>query len=322
MTQAERAKLSGLRIAFFGLGGSFSRLPLEALLRAGVNLRAVVEPAGSGETDGYPFMQVRASSWATSGAARRGLPMAGGGTGRGLRQIAAAADAPVYRVSRLSDARTIGALAACELDAFCVSCFTRRLPPALLALPRLGALNAHPSFLPANRGPDPLFWTFHSGVRETGVTVHLMDAALDSGAILAQAHEVVGEGETEGALEARLAMRAGALFIEALAGLRDGTLVPAPQDQTRASYYSWPEAGDYLIPATWDARRAWAFARGVIGRGQPMTLIARDGTRFLLIEPLGYTSGEPRAGAWRLDGDRLEMACADGVLVSRAERLG
>src|SRR5487761_2671099 len=44
------ASLSGVRLLFFGVGGVFSRLPLEALLRAGADLRAVVTPAQPGAT--------------------------------------------------------------------------------------------------------------------------------------------------------------------------------------------------------------------------------------------------------------------------------
>src|SRR5512146_2707564 len=41
----EGAALGGLRVVFFGMGGVFSRAPLEALLQAGADVRAVVEPA-------------------------------------------------------------------------------------------------------------------------------------------------------------------------------------------------------------------------------------------------------------------------------------
>ena len=321
MNQNDLRPLSGLRVVFFGMGGVFSRRPLEALLNAGIDLRAVVEPADESQRGGEPFARIEPSRWASGAAARRGLAMAGGGTGRSLREIAAAANAPVCRVARLDDARTLEMLAILQPDAFCVACFTRRLPDRLLALPLLGALNAHPSLLPDNRGPDPLFWTFHSGARQTGVTIHLMDAALDSGPVLAQRGEPVSDGESEAALEARLATSAGALFIEALVGLRAGTRQPAPQDEALATYRPWPSADDYAISADWEERRAWVFARGMIGRGQPIILTARDGARFHLIEPLGYTFGAALTGAWRLEGERLELALADGVFTCLASPL-
>ena len=315
------ARLDGLRVVFFGMGGIFSRQPLEALLRAGADLRAVVTPAQSGlalvgaETDA-PFTRLDPSP---RRATLRALPLAGApAPTRSLRDLAAEADAPLLSVARLADPHTLEALAGFAPDAICVACFTQRLPPTLLAMPRLGCLNAHPSLLPDNRGPDPLFWTFHAGAAETGVTIHLMDAGFDTGPILAQSRVALAEGETEVALEARLAALAGALMARALAGLASGALVPMPQDAARATSHSWPIAEDYAISAaSWSARRAYLFARGVVGRGQPITLTASDGARFRLVEPLGYAPDAALAAPWRLEGDRLTLACASGAFTCR-----
>ncbi|HET9109745.1 MAG TPA: formyltransferase family protein [Ktedonobacterales bacterium] len=315
------SRLSGLRIVFFGMGGVFSRLPLEALLNAGANLRAVVTPAQADlalvESSGAPFVRLQPSAHR---APRRMLPLAGAmPPPKSLLDIAAERNAPLLSVARMRDPATLNAIAACEPDAICVACFTRRLPPALLALPRLGCLNAHPSLLPDNRGPDPLFWTFQAGARTSGVTIHLMDADLDTGPILAQESVDIDEGETEAALELRLASRAGTLMVNALAGLATGALTPIAQDEAHATTHPWPTAEGYTIPAgQWSARRAYTFARGVIGRSQPITLVAADGQRFVLIEPLSYDAAATPSTPWRLDGDFLALACAPGVFTCRA----
>jgi len=319
--------LTHLRVLFFGMGGVFSRAPLEALQRAGADIRAVVTPAqpglalapssATGATDA-PFIRLEPPP---RRATLRALPLAGGvAPARSLRDLAAESGAPLLSVARLADPATLNALAAFAPDAICVACFTQRLPPALLALPRLGCLNAHPSLLPDNRGPDPLFWTFHAGATETGVTIHLMDAGLDTGPILTQRRVALAEGETEDTLEARLAALAGALMVESLAGLATGALTPTPQVAARATVHSWPTADDYAIPAAqWPARRAYTFARGLVGRGQPIILTASDGARFRLIEPLGYDPQAPPATPWRLEGDHLTLACAPDAFTCRAE---
>lgn len=321
------ARLDGLRLLVFGLGGVFSRLPVETLRRAGADIRAVVTPAqpglalaanGQREHDA-PFTLLDPPP---RRAARRALPLAGATPpALTLRDLAAASDAPLLSVTRLADPATLDALAAFEPDAICVACFTRRLPPALLALPRLGCLNAHPSLLPDKRGPDPLFWTFQAGATESGVTIHLMDAGFDTGPILAQSRVALADGETEAALELRLAALAGDLMAQALAGLRSGALTPLPQDAARATAQSWPSAEDYSISAAWSARRAYTFACGVVGRGEPMAIIASDGARFRLLEPLGYDPLATLAAPWRLDGDRLTLACAPGTFVCQAAPL-
>lgn len=315
-------RLTGLRIVFFGLGGIFSRAPLTSLLRAGADIRAVVTPAQPGlgqlsapESDAAPFTRLDPPPHAST---RRTLTMAGAAAPPlSLRDLAAQAHAPLLSVSRLAHPGTVDALAAFEADALAVSCFSKRLPPSVLALPRLGCLNAHPSLLPDNRGPDPLFWTFHAGATGTGVTIHLMDEGLDSGPILTQARLPLRVGETEAKLEARLATLAGQQMAEALAGLASGALTPRPQNEAHATAHSWPSDEDYTIPASWSAQRAYTFACGVIQRGAPMTLIASDERRFRLAEPLDYDSATTPAEPWRLDGDHLTMACAPGTFTSR-----
>lgn len=316
----QAADLSGLRVVFFGLGGVFSRLPLEALLRAGADLRAVVTVAQpgmalAGAADA-PFVRLepRASR------PRRALPLAGGApVPRTLLELAAERSAPLLSVARLNDPATLAALADLAPDAICVACFTRRLPPALLALPPLGCLNAHPSLLPAHRGPDPLFWAFHAGEATTGVTIHLMNERFDAGPILAQSRVALAEGESEESLEMRLAALAGDLMARSLAGLAAGGITPLAQDEARATAEPWPAADDYLIPAAqWSAKRAYTFACGVIGRSKPITLLAAsNGARFTLREPLSYDPGATLAVPWRLDDDQLTLACAPGVFRCR-----
>lgn len=311
----QAVNLSGLRVVFFGLGGVFSRLPLEALLRADADLRAVVTVAQPGTAlagaADAPF--IRLEPRATRH--RRTLPLAGSAPApRTLLELAAEDGAPLLSIRRLNDPATVDALADLRPDAICVACFTRRLPLALLAVPPLGCLNAHPSLLPAHRGPDPLFWTFHAGETTTGVTIHRMNEQFDAGPILIQRQVALAEGESEASLETRLAALAGELMASSLAGLASGSLIPTPQDEARATAEPWPTADDFLIPAAqWSAQRAYLFACGVVGRGQPITLLATDGARFMLAEPLGYDPAATLAVPWRLESDQLTLACASGV---------
>jgi methionyl-tRNA formyltransferase len=64
--------------------------------------------------------------------------------------------------------------------------FTWLLPPEVLAVPRLGVVNSHPSLLPRHRGPFPFAWAIRENDPELSLTVHLMDATFDTGPILAQ----------------------------------------------------------------------------------------------------------------------------------------
>jgi methionyl-tRNA formyltransferase len=61
------------------------------------------------------------------------------------------------------------------------------MPQEALDVPKLGAINVHPSKLPLYRGPIPLPWAVRNGETEIALTVHRMEAEFDTGAILAQA---------------------------------------------------------------------------------------------------------------------------------------
>jgi methionyl-tRNA formyltransferase len=76
------------------------------------------------------------------------------------------------------------ALAALEPDLLVSWFWTRKLPQAWLAEPRLGAIGVHPSILPRHRGPNPYFWSIDAGDSETGVTLHRLEAEYDTGNIL------------------------------------------------------------------------------------------------------------------------------------------
>lgn len=59
------------------------------------------------------------------------------------------------------------------------------LKPDVLELFPGRAINLHISYLPWNRGADPNFWSFVDGSPK-GVTIHHLDAGVDTGDIIAQ----------------------------------------------------------------------------------------------------------------------------------------
>ncbi|TAM73551.1 methionyl-tRNA formyltransferase [bacterium] len=115
-----------------------------------------------------------------------------------------------------ADARTL------DPDAFAVASYGRILPAGLLAVPPRGAFNIHPSLLPLYRGATPLQSVLLDGAHETGVTIFLMDAGMDTGEIVVQERTPIAPDEDYGALHDRLAARGAALLLEALAMARDG----------------------------------------------------------------------------------------------------
>jgi methionyl-tRNA formyltransferase len=113
--------------------------------------------------------------------------------------------------------------------------YGRIIPPAVLDLPRHGALNLHPSLLPRHRGAVPVPAAILAGDAETGVTLMRMDEGLDTGPILAQRSVVLDGSEVTPELEARLAGMAADLLLEVLPDWLAGTLQARSQPETGAT---------------------------------------------------------------------------------------
>ncbi len=120
--------------------------------------------------------------------------------------------------------------AGASYDLFALASYGRILPQALLDLPRLGALNVHPSLLPKYRGATPIQSALRNGDTETGVSVMLMDAGMDTGEIVLQERVTIDPGDDYGALHDRLALYGGELLGEALDLAATNALSHRPQE--------------------------------------------------------------------------------------------
>jgi len=197
-------------------------------------------------------------------------------------------------------------------DVACIACFDRLIREPLLSLPRLGFLNVHPSLLPAYRGPAPLFWTFRDGVRETGVTVHRVDAGMDTGPILAQAPLALADGLTGPEADHLAAALGGELLVQALDGLAAGALVSRPQPAVGWSN-PLPGAEDFRLDPAWSARRAFNFMRGAAEWGIAFT-VDLDGRTLALTCGLAYNESERQSAPVIRDGNTVSVQFAPGVL--------
>jgi phosphoribosylglycinamide formyltransferase-1 len=107
--------------------------------------------------------------------------------------------------TRLEDERPwVDALRGRGVHVVLLAGFMRRLHDVFLGAYRDRMLNIHPSLLPAFPGLDAIRRAWEHGARVTGCTVHLVDDALDGGAIVAQSAVEVCEDDTLEQLEARV----------------------------------------------------------------------------------------------------------------------
>ncbi len=180
-----------------------------------------------------------------------------------VKQLALSQDIPVWQPGSLKRQENIDALAAYQADLCIVAAFGQILPQAVLDLPRFGMLNIHASLLPKYRGVSPISEAILQGDTETGVTIMLIDAGVDTGPILLQSAIPIAEDDTTGSLTSKLAVLGANAIIQALPLWVQGKIKPQPQDDRFASHTRMlrKEDGkiDWSRPAVVLARTVRAF---------------------------------------------------------------
>jgi len=170
-----------------------------------------------------------------------------------VKQLALKFGLPVLQPVSLKDPTFWSQIKVFPADLYVVVAF-RILPPELIAIPRLGAINLHASLLPKYRGAAPINWAIINGETETGVTVFQIKPQVDTGDILLQAKTPIDLKDTYGTVASRLSQTGARLVLEAIDGLEAGTLKGLSQDNALATPAPkiFPELGeiDWQKPAT------------------------------------------------------------------------
>jgi phosphoribosylglycinamide formyltransferase 1 len=120
------------------------------------------------------------------------------------------------------DAAIVEQLRVRDVGLVCLAGYTRRVGAALLDAFPNAVLNIHPSLLPSFPGLDAHRQALEHGVRVTGATVHVVNAALDNGPIVLQAAVPVLADDTADTLAARILMEEHRIYPQAIRLVLDG----------------------------------------------------------------------------------------------------
>lgn len=103
-----------------------------------------------------------------------------------------------------------------KVDIVCLAGFMRLVKePLLRAFPNR-ILNIHPALLPNFPGVEAWKQALEAGAKQTGCTVHYVDAGMDTGEILMQAYVPVLPGDTPESLHARIQVQEHILYPAAI----------------------------------------------------------------------------------------------------------
>ena len=221
---------------------------------------------------------------------------------------------PVYKPVTLRDAVSREPLIAAEPDLFVVAAFGLIFRQRTLDIPRLGSINVHPSLLPKYRGASPIVAAIASGDRETGVALMVMDAGIDTGAVVSQEQALIADDDTSESLGARLARMGAELAVRDIPRWVSGELIATPQQGSQASltrtltkadgWIDWTRPAADIerhVRAMWPWPRAWTTIHG-----SPIQI---HGAKVAAVE-----NGDHEPGAVVSARRQLIVGCGDDAL--------
>lgn len=194
-------------------------------------------------------------------------------------------------------------------DLFVVVAF-KILPPEVLAIPRLGAVNIHASLLPKYRGAAPIHHAVMAGETETGCTIFKLDAGVDTGGILSQESTPIGPDETTGEVYARLSMLGAQMLVPAVDLLASGNYKLHKQDDAQATKAPKLRPEDQWIDLGRNSLQAHNHIRGM--NPFPGAWLYLDGQRFRIHRTKDAPGIQAKEGEIvRIDGG-VFLGCRQG----------
>ncbi|WP_035452884.1 methionyl-tRNA formyltransferase [Alicyclobacillus herbarius] len=283
--------MSVARVVFFGTP-QFAVPSLLALVRAGHDVSLVIT---------QPDRPVGRKRVLTSPA---------------VKQTALELGLRILQPERVRAEEVLQQVAACAPDVLVTAAYGQILPERLLALARMGCLNVHASLLPRWRGAAPLQRAMMAGDTKTGVTLMEMVKELDAGPIVAVRETAIGENETWGALEARIAQLGAELLVEVLPRYLAGAIQPMAQPSEGVTYAERIVRRDEWID--WN-QPAWSVHNRIRALSPaPGATCTWNGRPFKVLEtrwPIeSCMTGDGEPGDVRVVAGTVSVRCADGWL--------
>lgn len=286
-----------MRTAFFGYG-DLGIAGLDTLLAAGAAVCVVVIPGNRSDADVASLREE---------AQRRGIPVL-------VQPPRHQADAFVDTLRRLAP------------DLIVIWSYSMILPPAVIGLPRLGAVNLHGGLLPQYRGAHVTQWAIINGEREFGVTLHYVDEAIDTGPVVAEQRFALYDDDDALTVKRKMKDAGSTLLRTWWPRLLDRTAPRVPQTDAGARY--WP------LRTPEDGRITWGLSADTICRhvralaaNWPGAFVDVEARRIAVRRAVALPGAAPDATPGEVlsanaDGVRVATGDGDLLILAAEERQG
>jgi len=196
-------------------------------------------------------------------------------------RLCAAHAVPVHETSHINAPETVALLRNAELDILIVLGWSQILDAAVLNAARFGAIGAHASLLPHNRGSAPVNWAIINGEVETGNTFIWLAENVDDGDIVDQVSFPISLYDTCATIYDKVAQSNREMLERLLAHLSQGEIPRRPQPHTGEPLLPRRRPKDGLISWGATAREVYDFVRALT-IPYPGAFTYLDGIKYLV----------------------------------------
>ena len=205
-------------------------------------------------------------------------------------------------------------LADLEPDLLLSAAYARIVPESVLAIPKLGAINVHPSLLPDYRGVSAVWWALYEGRSQVGVTIHKMTVPVDTGPIIAQCTLGVNPESDPVTVWRALGELARPLLTETLETIRESGRVAGTPQPEGGSYRSQPQREARRLEIDWSQPADELVRRDRIFPGHANIAAVRWRIYTARLDPAGPTK-RPPGSVLRRRPKSIQVAAGDGTSV-------
>ena len=188
---------------------------------------------------------------------------------------------PLHHVHNITDEQTVQHLSEMNLDLLLVIGWSQILSSAALATARIGAIGAHASLLPHNRGSAPINWSIIRGERTTGNTLIWLADNVDEGHIIDQIEFPISPYDTCETLYQKVAESNHIMIQRVLPKLLSGERPGVPQPPSDEPLLARRRPADGLLDWHQSAANVYNFTRALT-RPYPGAFSFLDGRRWII----------------------------------------
>lgn len=144
----------------------------------------------------------------------------------------------IRRVPDINSKEVINVLKRIGPDIIVSVLFSQIIKKEILDIPKIGAINFHPAYLPDYKGINPTFWAMANGEKYSGATVHRIDYGIDTGPIIKREKIIIETDDTEDRLYWKCVCVGSRLLVESIPDIYKKKIVPVKNNKGR--YFSFP----------------------------------------------------------------------------------